>query len=1375
MATPTPEPSANSGPQQCFECNSKTQPLYICVICNNLLFCDGCWPVWVLHGTGAAGNGAKPHEKMNPRVVERVKKILEPELTELEHEKDLSLEEDTTWFGVTRDEANQPVFQDYGRFATLMTEGQSIKSGQKYPQLVSFIGETGAGKSTIVKMLIDRQLDAITDPESRKRFPSPVTSSNNDRLPTTGDVHLYADPYSYLTRAPVLYADCEGLNGGEALPKGLRNRGREYQYLPESLPLHQARGSSRSRVKLRRNRHSSQRDIMWATTPERQKREYAVTQLYPRLLYTFSDVVVFVLRNPRSFESTVLQKLLEWGAASIDKSLNQPALPHAIILLNATENVDEKEWEVETSTNLLMTDIQDAIRREPMIEELARQWRLSGRRIQTTSDLLHCYYASVTCIRVPRGRYMLMDQQVGKLSNIITKKCEKSLLIKKRVRMLSNSEKLQLYLQAAYDHFSKDLDTPFDFVKEALKHNPIPRDFGGNILNLAISIMKNCDTVDKVEGAQYVFNKMAPMIASCILLDSVRQNLLGTTVQLLQDAYVFFCQAAIQDFALMYWPCTYRSKSGKCCNVKSGHRPKGHQNELGKVIGSGNYESNFDPDYFFPDWIKLIESNLERLQTVFNTTSIQLKEQSEEFTAWNLHLAQLQDFYTGQFDVDASSFLSNLTCFCCLRELPEYPLPYGHVLTSVELSNCPLHKREVSWSPPWEVPVKPKYAGVRVLSLDGGGARGIASLQVLKGIERVLGPKLPLQAFFDLIVGTSTGGIISLGLGVMNWDIDECIWRFKSLVGKAFTCRELAGIPLLEQLAVMKHGSIYKTRPFEEALHSAFGSEMPLFGGVNNRGEMMTKVAITSTSELEQNPVVMANYNRPECLDYDIPYKFLRTPGPDTEMKVWEAARASSAAPPFFKAFQKHATGATYIDGALYHNCPVVVSHHERKLIWGDVTGSPPDLLLSVGTGKFGPGQPRTTYRDRVMVAPPHVASPTSPPPQPKPATSFFIPKMAKIAFDRFDNLLRSEKIWSAYLSNTAESSHHNTEPGIDRRFIRLNPELGFKVPKMDDVDSIPAIEDAVEHDVLRFKEKYVEVAHRLIASTFFFQKDSSSVQPNGSGFRCTGTIYCRFKNNSDYVKALGDFLLGCLKSDFDPFFVIEEVGHPESAVRVTIKKVEIEAMAIRGDFRAKKFKVDASSELSMTSMSLCLRQNPYQSLLDSRLPISGFPRRLMSEDHQDQDISARRKLLNRHSGEYPGGGGRFQTIRRGNNNSGSSSGSGGTRARDDNELPTGSIAEGSRLGPGTRENGIGSFDPQQQRHFLLPSLTLRRTSGALQRTDSHPDRLARSPSAPSQMSLMSVSMSEQSLFTPSDYGTTMEEINGRRSSFICELEAPLS
>jgi hypothetical protein len=147
-------------------------------------------------------------------------------------------------------------------------------------------------------MLIDHQENVLETPNVAYRFPSPVTGSINDNIPTSGDVHLYSDPATYYTATPMLYADCEGLDGGENVPRGARYKHRDDAAPPTARPS-SSRNDPTFRKKLRKVAHSSQRDITWATTPETRKREYAVTQLYPRLLYTFSDVVVFVLRNPK--------------------------------------------------------------------------------------------------------------------------------------------------------------------------------------------------------------------------------------------------------------------------------------------------------------------------------------------------------------------------------------------------------------------------------------------------------------------------------------------------------------------------------------------------------------------------------------------------------------------------------------------------------------------------------------------------------------------------------------------------------------------------------------------------------------------------------------------------------------------------------------------------------------------------------------------------------------------------------------------------------------------------------------------------------------------------------------------------------------------
>ena len=103
--------------------------------------------------------------------------------------------------------------------------------------------------------------------------------------------------------------------------------------------------------------------------------------------------------------------------------------------------------------------------------------------------MLECYYSSVTVVRIPiKGRYMKIDEQVNKLHKILSKRCSEAFKSKRRSRMLSNSEELNVYLQCAFDHFSQDLDTPFNFIDVAFKMNPIPQDFGGNILKLAVAI-----------------------------------------------------------------------------------------------------------------------------------------------------------------------------------------------------------------------------------------------------------------------------------------------------------------------------------------------------------------------------------------------------------------------------------------------------------------------------------------------------------------------------------------------------------------------------------------------------------------------------------------------------------------------------------------------------------------------------------------------------------------------------------------------------------------------------------------------------------------------------------------------------------------------
>jgi predicted acylesterase/phospholipase RssA len=67
-----------------------------------------------------------------------------------------------------------------------------------------------------------------------------------------------------------------------------------------------------------------------------------------------------------------------------------------------------------------------------------------------------------------------------------------------------------------------------------------------------------------------------------------------------------------------------------------------------------------------------------------------------------------------------------------------------------------------------------------VLSLDGGGMRGLVTAHMLRHLERRLGGR-PLSAFFDIIVGTSTGAIQAVSLGALRYTLDQCEGTYTKL------------------------------------------------------------------------------------------------------------------------------------------------------------------------------------------------------------------------------------------------------------------------------------------------------------------------------------------------------------------------------------------------------------------------------------------------------------------------------------------------------------------------------------------------------------------------------------------------------------------
>lgn len=69
--------------------------------------------------------------------------------------------------------------------------------------------------------------------------------------------------------------------------------------------------------------------------------------------------------------------------------------------------------------------------------------------------------------------------------------------------------------------------------------------------------------------------------------------------------------------------------------------------------------------------------------------------------------------------------------------------------------------------------------GLRILSMDGGGMKGLATVQILKAIEKGTGKRI--HELFDLICGTSTGGMLAVALGIKLMTLRECEEIYKNL------------------------------------------------------------------------------------------------------------------------------------------------------------------------------------------------------------------------------------------------------------------------------------------------------------------------------------------------------------------------------------------------------------------------------------------------------------------------------------------------------------------------------------------------------------------------------------------------------------------
>ncbi|KAG6443427.1 hypothetical protein O3G_MSEX002842 [Manduca sexta] len=227
-----------------------------------------------------------------------------------------------------------------------------------------------------------------------------------------------------------------------------------------------------------------------------------------------------------------------------------------------------------------------------------------------------------------------------------------------------------------------------------------------------------------------------------------------------------------------------------------------------------------------------------------------------------------------------------------------------------------------------------KGPGPNILSLDGGGIRGLIAIEILRHLERLTGRNV--TEMFDYIIGVSTGAIIAAVIGSGVGNLETASRMYHTLSKEMFGNTSLIGGT---SRLVWTH-SYYDTAAWEKMLQDNLRDcTLTQCNRYNSPKMALVSCVVNSGSRL--TPFVFRSY---EC-----GFRVRSALPGSSAARVWHAVRASAAAPTYFHEFKLH--GLVHQDGGIMVNNPTGVGLHEAKLLFG-AESLRKATVISVGTGK---------------------------------------------------------------------------------------------------------------------------------------------------------------------------------------------------------------------------------------------------------------------------------------------------------------------------------------------------------------------------------------------------------------------------------------
>lgn len=318
---------------------------------------------------------------------------------------------------------------------------------------------------------------------------------------------------------------------------------------------------------------------------------------------------------------------------------------------------------------------------------------------------------------------------------------------------------------------------------------------------------------------------------------------------------------------------------------------------------------------------------------------------------------------------------------------------------------------------------------------------------------------------------------------------------------------------------------------------------------------------------------------------------------------------STSAAPGYFKSFRKKETSKDYVDGALYHNNPIVWSLDEYRKIWEQANAPVVvlDMVVSVGTGYF----PETDK------AADDLGEETS--------SDSFIDSLISM-FSR----LKGEEAWRKFADTTTDYDpkiHHRLNVDIPGtcckldQFGRMHDLLG----SVDDAFNEPGPRENWQYFGKHLRDTVNNISGLLVAKLFFFQPSRDQPDLPEEALKLHGHLLCRLRKNEDPLKKLAKRIEG--------FLVVDRGSSPNG--RKLTGLLDMKKRVDSGERLEIDITIETKDPEKEIEIFVVMKAEPLR-----RVPISGFPRKFYGKlsNEQGDGIRIDRLIVNNKSRTKVGG-----------------------------------------------------------------------------------------------------------------------------------------